>query len=450
MAPTIKQLQRSNIRVKMGNGVTQRVRPIDKLNKSVRRYLPPAGAYYDQSILAEAASAFDTDKKLTSPIPTAESTSAMFFSQSVYGARPRQTGTLRGPDGNADAKPPTIKTEEASSPLEDSSEADGRQSCIPLMEDPLTMRLLIHHRDERRVSPTSNHTAVPSTLVPSLSANVKYTAALKYPVERYLPPSGPYYDQCTFASVMHQGFRKNKKWCASCWMPRHGRQGSCLDRCSTCSTKQHTGKVCPQLYCDARWYRNRGVPDPMLVDPGLQIRPDLPELATLSQIGVLQPSNVFEDLIIPIMTHPVCRKFYGNGPGPKPVTKRRAVDEARTKPSMVTTKTADTDPTRPVQLRHMRSSEAAEASHDLHSDRANVDKPSSNNISTAPAPIGDIREISTSVDAAVACEELIRGLEAKVLCLEEEVLVHKRSGIEKDRRIRALEGENQRLRRGEG
>jgi hypothetical protein len=41
-------------------------------------------------------------------------------------------------------------------------------------------------------------------------------------------------------------------------------------------------------------------------------------------------------------------------------------------------------------------------------------------------------------NAAVACKEVIQGFEAKILCLEGEVLVRKRSGVEKDRRISAL------------
>lgn len=54
-----------------------------------------------------------------------------------------------------------------------------------------------------------------------------------------------------------------------------------------------------------------------------------------------------------------------------------------------------------------------------------------------------------NTDATNASEELIQGLKAKVPSLEEEVLVYKRSGVEKNRRIRALEQEHERSRRGE-
>ena len=63
---------------------------------------------------------------------------------------------------------------------------------------------------------------------------------------------------------------------------------------------------------------------------------------------------------------------------------------------------------------------------------------------------GSIGGSGTDKNATNASEELIQGLEAKVLSLEEEVLVYKRSGVEKDRRIRTLEQEVERLRSDEG
>jgi hypothetical protein len=87
----------------------------------------------------------------------------------------------------------------------------------------------------------------------------------------------------------------------------------------------------------------------MLANPGCQIRPDLSELAVLSQIGVLQPSSVFEDPIVSSTTHPVCRKFRGVGPGPRLVTKRGDVDEARVKLGMADMAAADKGSIQPAQ-----------------------------------------------------------------------------------------------------
>jgi hypothetical protein len=95
-------------------------------------------------------------------------------------------------------------------------------------------------------------------------------------------------------------------------------------------------QIRPQLYCDAKWYRNRSISECVLADPAFQIRPNLDELTILSQIGVLQPSTIAYDPGAPVMTQHVCSGFYGMGPVPKPVTKRRAVDEARTKPRKTT------------------------------------------------------------------------------------------------------------------
>lgn len=167
----------------------------------------------------------------------------MFFSQSIYGARPSHTEDLHDQNDEMDSKPAMIEMEDASHLFENGEVAEQGKSCIPIMESPLTLCLLVPNRDEPRVSSTSTNTAVPPTLMTSTLMDSQRPAELKYPVRKYLPPPGPYYDRCTFASVMHQGFRKAKKWCGSCWMPRHGPQPSCMNKCWICGTKQPTGKV---------------------------------------------------------------------------------------------------------------------------------------------------------------------------------------------------------------
>lgn len=136
--------------------------------------------------------------------------------------------------------------EDASHLLEDGQMAEQGKSCVPVMGHSLPIRLLIPNQDERHVSPTSTNTSAPSALTTSRLLGLQRPAGLKYPLERCLPPSGPYYDQYTFAAVMHQTFSKNRKWCASCWMLRHGVQSSCLDECWICSTRQHVGRVGPR------------------------------------------------------------------------------------------------------------------------------------------------------------------------------------------------------------
>lgn len=206
-------------------------------------------------------------------------------------------------------------------------------------------------------------------------------------------------------------------------------------------------QIRPQLYCDAKWYRNRSISECMLADPAFQIRPNLDELTILSQIGVLQPSTIAYDPVAPVMTQPVCSGFYGMGPVPKPVTKRRAVDEARAKPRKTTI--AIQSSVKPSWQQNASSRKAAEESQDPCHDTTYADQPSLNDVWTTTVPAGGIRGSSMNTDATNASEELIQGLEAKVLSLEEEVLVYKRSGVEKNRRIRALEQEHERLRRGE-
>ena len=49
--PTAEQLRKANIRVIDRSGALQRVAPADGLKDTIVRYLPPAGPYYDQSVL---------------------------------------------------------------------------------------------------------------------------------------------------------------------------------------------------------------------------------------------------------------------------------------------------------------------------------------------------------------------------------------------------------------
>lgn len=135
-----------------------------------------------------------------------------------------------------------MQMEDAAHFLKESQVAEEGRPCMSIMQHSSPRSLLIHNQDKQHVSPSAN-TSVPSGLTDSRLPDLQRPAALKYPIERYLPPSGPYCDQYTFAAVIYQTFSKNKKWCASCWVPRHEVQSSCTTKCWICATKQHIGKV---------------------------------------------------------------------------------------------------------------------------------------------------------------------------------------------------------------
>lgn len=62
--PSKKRLEESNILVKRRSGsVPYRVVPLDALRDPVKRYLPPAGRYYDQSTLERFADVFDHEMR---------------------------------------------------------------------------------------------------------------------------------------------------------------------------------------------------------------------------------------------------------------------------------------------------------------------------------------------------------------------------------------------------
>lgn len=84
--------------------------------------------------------------------------------------------------------------------------------------------------------------------------------------------------------------------------------------------------------------------------------------------------------------------------------------------------------------------EASEAAPDPSYDDI-VDKTPLNKLKTAVSA-GRIQDLATNRAVISASEKSTRDSGAKVLTLEEELLVLKKSSIEKDRMIRALEQEN--------
>lgn len=102
-------------------------------------------------------------------------------------------------------------------------------------------------------------------------------------------------------------------------------------------------QICPQLYCDMNWYVRRRVAQAAFAFQGFQLRPSLAELEILSQMDVLQAPVASRGPIKPIMTHPNCKKFYGDGPRPMLVSKRTVMDKARVRVDTAATATMDTE-----------------------------------------------------------------------------------------------------------
>lgn len=86
--------------------------------------------------------------------------------------------------------------------------------------------------------------------------------------------------------------------------------------------------------------------------------------------------------------------------------------------------------------------EAVGAAHDPRCDVMDVNDHPRNNRLTAKLPAGGPQGSGGTAHTASAWEELMLGLEEGILALE-------RSSIEKDRKIRALKQDNERLRLGD-
>jgi hypothetical protein len=90
-------------------------------------------------------------------------------------------------------------------------------------------------------------------LLPSLPSFTKQPTAtvtfiapvtsLNFRPERYLPPSGPYYDEPSLALALDVKFTKDKCW--TCWGLQSActKRGTCTKMCKVCRTTNHPGKV---------------------------------------------------------------------------------------------------------------------------------------------------------------------------------------------------------------
>ncbi|KAF7681327.1 hypothetical protein GT037_000303 [Alternaria burnsii] len=187
--------------------------------------------------------------------------------------------------------------------------------------------------------PSFLHIETPAPLPPLL---VNTAHKLRYPVERYLPPAGIYYDQLALPTVFGTHFFK-KECCKVCWImhynPVGGSATSCGKKCQVCGTSRHKHESCPLLYCSAQWYHERCVPHRPKTLYDRQIRPEDDELAIMCEIGVLDRTRGPNGIIIAKPDHPVVKAFYDGRPDPQPMTTR--IMDTERKPRSVFTTTAE-------------------------------------------------------------------------------------------------------------
>ncbi|KAH6858860.1 hypothetical protein BKA58DRAFT_449188 [Alternaria rosae] len=148
-------------------------------------------------------------------------------------------------------------------------------------------------------------------VTPSSPSSIRLPAGLTYPIERYLPPAGPYYDQNALLPIFGAIFFKYKP-CMICWTC-HPAAGYSTTSC---------GKNCSLFYCNRDWYRQQEIP----CGPGTvrdrQIRPDKQELAVLSRIGVLFQARGPNNTVLINSMHPIVQDFYKDKPRSKAMMRK--------------------------------------------------------------------------------------------------------------------------------
>jgi hypothetical protein len=182
----------------------------------------------------------------------------------------------------------------------------------------------------------------------------KSRTQLRLPVEQYLPPPGAYYDQFSLALVLDIAFANDKCWC--CWRSRKKCTmfAACTKACRVCHTSNHAGTVsnvhtfhhtaertwtiisarqqekhadrmrqtCPLLYCTPSWFRDRSADNrgPEIRAEARQFRPTRVELEVLKTMGVVLQTTRHDTPIRPNMAHALVQGFYRNKDAPNPVT----------------------------------------------------------------------------------------------------------------------------------
>ncbi|KAI4648391.1 uncharacterized protein J4E79_010013 [Alternaria viburni] len=146
-------------------------------------------------------------------------------------------------------------------------------------------------------------------VTPSSPSSMSLPDGLTYPVERYLPPAGSYYDQNALLHVFGPIFFKYKP-CMICWTchPAAGYSTtSCGKVCKVCGTRRHPDEEIP---CGPETVRDR------------QIRPDKQELAVLSYIGVMYLARGPNNTVLVNPMHPIVQDFYKDKPRSKAMMRK--------------------------------------------------------------------------------------------------------------------------------
>ncbi|KAI4917712.1 hypothetical protein J4E85_009804 [Alternaria conjuncta] len=161
-------------------------------------------------------------------------------------------------------------------------------------------------------------------VTPSSPSSMTLPDGLTYPIERYLPPAGPYYDQNALLPVFGPMFFKYKP-CMICWTchPAAGYSTtSCGKVCKVCGTRRHPDESCSLFYCNRDWYRQQEIPCGPNTLRDRQIRPDKQELAVLSYIGVMYLARGPNNTVLVNPRHPIVQNFYKDKPRSKALMRK--------------------------------------------------------------------------------------------------------------------------------
>ncbi|KAJ4378101.1 hypothetical protein N0V83_000933 [Neocucurbitaria cava] len=149
---------------------------------------------------------------------------------------------------------------------------------------------------------------------PGVVKRIPAAEGLKREVERYLPPSGRYYDQNTVEAIFASSIFAGRGRCVSCWSPKHVlSMRRCKRQCCVCGTEEHLGLECPALYATWRWWREHG----HTPSPAIQSRPTTAQLAYLIVAKVVKPIENIQGPLIVNMDHPAVREFYQGKAAPE-------------------------------------------------------------------------------------------------------------------------------------
>ncbi|KAI8937290.1 hypothetical protein NX059_006498 [Plenodomus lindquistii] len=154
---------------------------------------------------------------------------------------------------------------------------------------------------------------------------------LPFEIERYLPPSGGYFDQYAIGNAIDTPGMNPDGKCLSCYRIRHGTEGPrCQKKCLVCDTVDHLGMPCAKLYLESDWWKEHGRTLGTRID--IQIRPSLAEWAYLAIAEVVEGITTSGGPIVVRWDHPIVKEFYRgssiphlmNGPPPTlPLQPRR-------------------------------------------------------------------------------------------------------------------------------